>query len=64
MKLVHHSQLIIHFNAALDQIQLTVVKVTEVKLEDLGFLGVGEHLSLEEERQCLVSLREIRLNVS
>lgn len=46
VKLVHHFQLIVHLNATFHQIQLTVIKVTEVKLEDLSFLRVWQNFRL------------------
>lgn len=47
VKLVHHFELIVHPDATLDQVQLAVLKVAEVKLQYLGFLGIGEDFRLE-----------------
>lgn len=49
MKLVHHFQFIVHLDATLHQVQFAVFKVTEMKLEDLHFLRVGQDLGLWTE---------------
>lgn len=49
VKLVHHLQLVVHLDATLHQVQLTVLKVVEVELEDLRFLGVWQDLRLQAE---------------
>lgn len=44
VKLVHHLQLVVHPDAALDQVKLAVLKVAKVKLQDLGLLGARHDL--------------------
>ena len=46
VELVHHFELVVHLDATLDQVQLTELKVTEVELQDLTLLGVGQDFRL------------------
>lgn len=39
VKLVHHLQFVVHLDATFHQVKFTVLKVTEVKLQDLRLFG-------------------------